>query len=226
MSKQADRAAVVIPALNEETSLPGVIEALDESCDVVVVDDGSTDATAAVARAAGAHVLRHDRNRGYDCALTSGLEYARRQGYGCAVTIDADGQIPPQLVMRVLTRLASGEIDLVLGRRERKARWSESLYSAYTCRRYGVADILCGLKGYRLAAFHALPDLNMRDSIGTAVALAGLRAGLHWEEVAVPTRPRIGASRFGAGMRSNLRILRAMLHTVGADLAARPARSP
>ncbi len=218
MSEHAGRAAVVVPALNEESTLRRVIEALDAAWDVVVVDDGSTDATAEVARASGAHVLRHEHNRGYDCALTSGLEYARRTGYGCAVTIDADGQIAPQLVSRVLTRLASGDVDLVLGRREHKARWSESVYSAYTRWRYGVADILCGLKGYRLAAFRALPDLNMRDSIGTAVALSGLRAGLRWEEVAVPTSPRVGASRFGDGLRSNLRILRAMMRTVAIDL--------
>ena len=226
MSEQTNRAAVIIPALNEESSLRGVIEALDAAWDVVVVDDGSTDATADVARTTGAHVLRHEHNRGYDCALTSGLEYARRQGYGCAVTIDADGQIPPQLVGHVLARLASGEVDLVLGRRQHKARWSESVYSNYTRCRYGVADILCGLKGYRLAAFHALPDLNMRDSIGTALALSGLRAGLRWEEVAVPTRARIGPSRFGAGLRSNLRILRAMMRAVAKDLRVRPADGP
>ena len=204
---------VVIPAFNEEGTLGSVIAAMDSSWDIVVIDDGSRDNTARIAQAGGALVVRHDGNRGYDWALKTGLDYARDAGYRIAITIDADGQISADLVKIALMRMEEGA-DLVLGRRSFQARWAERIFSAYARYRYGVSDILCGLKAYRLTCFEFLSEFSMNNSIGTAVALAGLRQGLHWAEIEVPIRLRKDSSRFGSGLWGNWKILKGMWNAI------------
>lgn len=199
----------MIPAFNEEKTLDLVIAKMDSAWDIIVVDDGSIDDTAGVAHSAGAQVVRHDRNQGYDAALASGLNFVRKAGYRIAVTIDADGQIPADVVKLAVERIDGGA-DMVLGRRAQAARWAERIFAAYGRYRYGVADILCGMKAYRLACFKSIAHFSMNGSIGTALALTGLRMGLHWVEVDVPIRDRRDGSRFGSGLRANWRILQGM----------------
>ena len=208
---------VVVPSFNEEKTIGSVMAKMDPAWDVIVIDDGSHDDTARVATAAGAQVVRHDRNRGYDAALATGLNCARKAGYRVAVTIDADGQIPVEIVKDAVEQINSGA-DLVLGKRQRQARWAERIFSSYARYRYGVADILCGLKAYRLNCFGFLSEFTMHCSIGTAVALAGLQKGLRWTEVDVPIRLRTDSSRFGSGLRANWKILKGAWEAVLVDL--------
>ncbi len=89
--------AVLIPAFNEEDSLASVIRSIPQaisgisSIDVVVIDDGSTDGTAEIARQAGARVVRHAHNQGVGAAFQSGLRKALELGVDVIVNIDADG---------------------------------------------------------------------------------------------------------------------------------------
>ncbi len=92
------RTLVFIPAWNEETSVAAVIAGVRErlpDADVLVVDDGSVDRTAAVAREAGALVASLPFNQGLGAALQTGYLYALRQGYDFCAHLDADGQHPP-----------------------------------------------------------------------------------------------------------------------------------
>jgi glycosyltransferase involved in cell wall biosynthesis len=110
---------VIIPAYNEEASLPRVLAELFEELpelDVVVVSDGSADSTAAVARRAGAAVVELPFNLGIGGALRTGFRYAVRHGYTVGVQFDADGQHDPHTVQRLLTAIAEGA-DLVIGSR-------------------------------------------------------------------------------------------------------------
>ena len=86
---------VFIPAWNEEANLPAVLDELQgelPAADVLVVDDGSTDATGAVARAHGAHVLAFPENRGLRAGIAAGYGYAHEHGYAVCGRVDADGQ--------------------------------------------------------------------------------------------------------------------------------------
>ena len=97
-----DRIAIV-PAYNEEESVPRVIEeirAFDASFDVVVVDDGSADGTAAAAARAGAHVVRLPFNLGIGGAVQTGFRYAHENGFELAVRVDGDGQHDPAAARR------------------------------------------------------------------------------------------------------------------------------
>ena len=116
---------VIIPALNEATRLGSVIDRAREHAPtlaVLVVDDGSRDETAAVARAHGAHVVSHPFNLGYGAALQTGYKHAMRAGYRYLVQMDADGQHDPADIERLLAPLRTGAADIVIGSRFAEAR--------------------------------------------------------------------------------------------------------
>src|SRR6266481_306845 len=104
----APRTLVIIPAYNEEASLPAVLAELagrTPEYDVLVVSDGSTDRTAALARDAGVHVATLPFNLGIGGALRTGFAFAVRRGYERAVQFDADGQHDPLAVRTLLDQL-------------------------------------------------------------------------------------------------------------------------
>lgn len=110
---------IVVPAYNEATVIGDVVADLRTVFpNVVVVDDGSKDATAAVALGAGAHVVPHPVNLGQGAAIQTGVEYARVQpGARLFATFDADGQHRVKDVVAMLDRLAADELDIVIGTR-------------------------------------------------------------------------------------------------------------
>lgn len=113
-----DGVYVVIPAYNEATAVYDVVRGLrDEFPNVVVVDDGSRDATSAEARRAGANVLRHIINRGQGAALQTGIDYSVRQGAEVVVTFDADGQHRTEDVTRLIEALDKNDADIAVGSR-------------------------------------------------------------------------------------------------------------
>jgi glycosyltransferase involved in cell wall biosynthesis len=112
------RVLVVVPALNEQGSVGQVVRGLRAAgFDCAVVDDGSSDATADVARAAGAAVLRLPFNLGVGGALRCGFRYAVERGYDLVVQCDADGQHPPEQVAELVTAQAATGAHLVIGSR-------------------------------------------------------------------------------------------------------------
>ena len=123
------RTLVFIPAWNEEASIAGVIgdvrAALPEA-DVLVVDDGSADATAARARAAGALVASLPFNQGLGAALQTGYLYGLREGYDFCAHLDADGQHPAPEVARLLKEVLADRADLVIGSRYQERRGADA----------------------------------------------------------------------------------------------------
>lgn len=120
---------VVIPAYNEETTVGEVVRRVHSSQpawadrftvhrhSVLVVDDGSSDSTAQVAKDAGAMVFRHPINRGLGAALSTGIEGALRLGADIVVTLDADGQHDPEEILQVIQPILDGKAEVVIGSR-------------------------------------------------------------------------------------------------------------
>lgn len=205
--------AVVIPALNEADNIGAVVAGVIINAQVIVVDDGSTDKTATVAHDAGAHVISHSINLGYDKALESGIIEARKLGCAYAITMDADGQHDPNLLLQFFRELESGA-DIVVGIRDHKQRWSETLFSYVGSIFWGLHDPLCGMKAYRIGAFNNISNFNSYRSVGTELAIRMLRSKAKLKQINIITKPRSGVSRFGAGLKANLIIISALLHAL------------
>jgi glycosyltransferase involved in cell wall biosynthesis len=135
---QALRRVAIVPARNEEGAVGDVVRELrefDPGLDVVVIDDGSTDRTAAVAEAAGAVVVRHPFNLGIGGAVQTGFRYALDHGFDLAVRLDGDGQHDPAELPGLLEPLLADEADIVVGSRFCGGR---SAYKVPVARRIGI----------------------------------------------------------------------------------------
>jgi glycosyltransferase involved in cell wall biosynthesis len=116
--KQKPKIIVAIPAYNEAQFIGDIITRAKKYADeIIVVDDGSTDATSKVARAAGAEVIRHRKNRGAGAATQTAFKAAKRKHADIVVTIDGDGQHNPDEIPRLLAPILKGKADLVIGSR-------------------------------------------------------------------------------------------------------------
>jgi len=120
MTDRAGTTICILPALNETGKIGRVVRAVRESGQVdavIVVDDASTDDTSGEARAAGAEVLRHERNRGGGAAIRTGLVYGNEHGYGIAVIMSGDDQHDAGELQQVLAPLRDNRADFVQGSR-------------------------------------------------------------------------------------------------------------
>lgn len=157
---------IVIFAFNEEESIGGVLDRIPTfidgitDVDVVVVDDGSTDRTRAIALARGAHVVSHPRNRGLGAAFATGIDAALRAGADIIVSLDGDGQHPPEAIPSLIAPLLAGEADFVTATRfgdpvlvprmpmlNRLGNWLVARITGLACGR-PFTDASCGFRAY------------------------------------------------------------------------------
>jgi hypothetical protein len=111
---------------------------------------------------------------------------------------------------------------MALGVRETgAARWSEALFNLYSRLRFGVPDILCGMKGFHVSVYRAHHAWMETSSVYTAMALAALRARTGFVLVPVPVKSRSGQSRFGGAWKANAKIARALGQALMDDVARR-----
>lgn len=204
-----------IPAWNEEDNLPAVLEEIRAGlpdADVLVVDDGSTDGTAAVAHAQGAAVLSFGENRGLQEGIAAGYAYADEHGYEYVGRVDADGQHPVAELVRLLAVVRSGEADVAVGSRFATGDGYEpSRYEPSPSRKLGTSVLRRAMHPALGRPFHdatsgmyaanrkAMPILGVRYASGAPEVESLLRlrdAGLNVAEVPVHMRERAsGESR-------------------------------
>jgi glycosyltransferase involved in cell wall biosynthesis len=200
---------VFIPAWNEEASLPGVLDELRRElpgADLLVIDDGSTDATADVARAHGADVVSFGENRGLQAGIAAGWREASTRGYAYCGRVDADGQHPVAELDRLLTLVRSGACDVAVGSRFVAGDgYPAYRYKPSPARRFGTAvlrramrlrlgrrfgDATSGMYAANAAALPLLaePYVSGAPEVEGLIRLAD--AGLRVEEVPVDMRVR------------------------------------
>ena len=192
----------LIPAYNEEATVGTIVAQVRQlwHCPVVVIDDCSTDATIAVARAAGAIVLPLTLQLGAWGAMQTGLRYALRQGYRTAITLDADGQHEPRDIGPLLEPLANGRADVSIGAFPERASRARRLAWSYFRWLTGLEleDITSGFRAYSHTAMCVLAtgEASLLDYQDVGVLLILRRKGLRIVEVPVSMQPRtLGASR-------------------------------
>ncbi|MDA0991695.1 MAG: glycosyltransferase family 2 protein, partial [Verrucomicrobia bacterium] len=115
---KASTFCVIVPAYHEAGRIGGVVARIRGHCDaIVVIDDGSSDETAAEAEAAGAHVIRHQTNQGKGVALETGFDYAATQGVEFVITMDADGQHDPVHIAEFVDHYRQTALPVIVGSR-------------------------------------------------------------------------------------------------------------
>ena len=207
---------LIVPAFREAGRVGDVVrevQSIGLGVDVLVVDDGSDDATAAEAARAGAHVLRHPFNLGYGTALHSGYHFARRHGYDRVLQMDADGQHEAAMLPRLVAGLDAGA-DVVLGSRylgsPPPTSWLRRVGTRFfrwiATRGTGVriTDPTSGFQGLSSRALAAVThDGYPEDFPDTDVLIELARQGLVLREVPV----RMHCRRGGVSMHRGARVL-------------------
>lgn len=225
---QTQRLLVIVPAWNEREALPGVLAELAASlphADVLVVNDGSTDGTAEVARASGtAMVLDLPLNLGVGGAMRAGYRFAAREGYDAAVQVDADGQHDPADVARVVASLDELGADVVIGARfagvgsytvRGPRRWAMQVLSAVLSRsaRTRLTDTTSGFRASNRRAILLFADEYPAEYLGDTVEslVIACRAGLVVRQVGVEMRARSGGVPSHNPVKAALFLGRAMV---------------
>jgi glycosyltransferase involved in cell wall biosynthesis len=165
-----EKTLVLIPAYNAAKSVGDVVRASREFVrDIVVIDDGSRDETAAAAASAGAEVVSYPRNRGKGGALKTGFAWALQQGYDIVITIDADGQHLPGEIPKFLRCREDTRADLIIGSRAHlfgqmlPRRRLANRFSAWCIARASKTGITDSQSGYRLYSANLLRNVRLRS---------------------------------------------------------------
>lgn len=220
------RVLVIVPAWNEQESVGQTVQDIrtaNPHADVLVVDDGSADETAARAHSAGALVCRLPFNLGVGGAMRTGYRYAVRHGYDVTAQVDADGQHDPADLARLIDGLDSS--DIVIGARFARA---DDPYSARGLRRWAMvllARVLSRLaktqltdvtSGYRVANRRATtvfalhyPAEYLGDTVESLVI--ALRTGCRVSQVPVNMRPRSAGRASASPWRAAMYLVRAVV---------------
>lgn len=224
--RERAEALIIVPAYNEGDALAATLgEARRHApgCDLVVVNDGSTDDTSEVARGCGVVVLDLPFNLGIGGAVQTGFRYALERGYRAAAQVDADGQHPADRVHALLNPVLRGEADMVVGSRF----LADTGYEGGAPRRTGIAflswlcslvagqrvtDATSGFRAYSRAALEYLARFYPVDYPEPESIVLLARRGLRIREVAVPMRERQGG-------RSSIRGLRPLYYMTKVSLA-------
>ncbi|MCD2499735.1 MULTISPECIES: glycosyltransferase family 2 protein [Microbacterium] len=238
MTPPDGRVLILVPAWNEERNVGNTVREIigaDPAYDVLVIDDGSTDATAEVARAAGARVLSLPYNLGVGGAMRAGFTYAKRRGYSQAIQVDADGQHNPADIAEVLAGLAHADISI-------GARFADvGDYSVRGPRRWAMivlAKVVSAVahvrltdvtSGFRAAGPRAIdqyvryyPAEYLGDTLDSLVA--ALHAGLTVTQVPVAMRPRQHGTPSQGPLGSAVYLLRSVFALTLALMRPNPRR--
>lgn len=214
----------MIPALNEEANISAVVAEVRLHCptaDVLVVDDGSRDGTAARAAHAGAMVVRLPFNLGVGGAMRAGFRYAQRHGYSALVQIDGDGQHDARFLPAVLDALETS--DVVIGARfagqgdyvvRGPRRWAMVVLAVVVSRvaRTHLTDVTSGFRAANRRAIRIFADHYPAEYLGDTVEslmIAG-RAGLRISQVPVEMRQRTAGAASQSPPKAFLYLCRAL----------------
>jgi glycosyltransferase involved in cell wall biosynthesis len=231
---------VFIPAWNEEANLPAVLDALRDElpdADVLVVDDGSTDRTAEVAREHGAQVHSLGSNQGLRFGIAAGYRFALDHGYAYCGRVDADGQHPAHELKRLLALVRADECDVAVGSRFVSGDgYAPYRYASSTSRRFGTAvlrramgaalgqpfgDATSGLYAVNRKAlpFLAVPFTSRAPEVEALIRITD--AGLRLREVPVTMEARASGESKLRGSKA----VKLVLTVAGTLIAARLVRA-
>lgn len=215
-TSQPESIAIIIPAFNEAVTIATVVRNATSMGHVIVVNDGSSDATEREAKIAGATVLTLPVNQGYENALTLGMQFAVESNFAFALTMDADGQHCHKSAKQLIATIH--RCDIAIGIRRKKQRVAEYIGGWIGSRLWGINDPFSGLKLYRLDTCKKLGNFDTRKLVGAEMFVRAHRSGLTLLGIPIDTVERADVPRFGGSLRANLKIARATVLLIGISL--------
>ncbi len=189
------KVSVIIPAYNEEKFIGKLLEKIPKECQIIVVDDGSTDNTSKEALKYDVDIIRHDENRGKGEALKSGLKRVNRD---IVVFMDADFQHDPSHLEVILEPILKGEADVVIGSRllvnfvgmpyhRRLSNWLSS-YTFKLITGIEVKDVLCGYRAFKTDTVTEIDITGSRYEVEMEMLIKAAKKGCRIKEVPVDTK--------------------------------------
>jgi len=222
MTDVKPRVVAIIPCYNTESCVAEVAtKCLLHADHVIVVDDGSTDHTAEIAKRSGVDVISHERNMGYGAAIITGFKEAQRKDNDIIVIIDGDGQHNPSEIPLLLEPILSGEADLVIG-----SRFLSNNHNMPSYRNFGikvitwlwnvfskikVSDSQSGYRAYNKTLFKDLTLSENGMSISIEILEKSRRKGVTITEVPISchyTHSTISLNAIKHGLRVSLSVIR------------------
>ena len=207
--------AVVIPAFNESATIFNVVTSIiKKNITPIVVDDGSSDNTGKLATEAGAIIVKHSKNKGYEEALSTGIQKALEKNYKFAITFDSDDQLDPNDLNKFIKFQNKDNSDLVIGVRDYRNRYIEYLLGIYGRFRFGIRDPLCGMKLYKLDVAKSFLPFDSLSLVGMEMSFRMIDSGCKYSEVSIHVNKRHDSSRYGSSFYGEIKIARALMRCI------------
>ena len=206
----------VIPCFNEEKTIGQLVEKLYKYSEVLIIDDFSNDNSSKIAFSKGAQIHKNTINFGYHKSIIKGLIIAKEKGYKYCITIDADNQHPLEKIPVIYNLLDSYQIVHTI--RSNLDRPSEKFLSLVSFILLKIKDPISGFRGYNLDSlkYNFLSQQLENDLIGMNVLLYAVFYKKKYNicYLDIKTEKRIDRSRYGVGIKPNIKILKATIKII------------
>ena len=206
LNKNFDDFLILIPAYNEEKTIKKIIKNVSKFGKVLVINDASNDSTKNEALQAGAEVVTHKRNLGYNLAIETGFKFFLKSKYRKIILLDADGQHPISYIKHYKKYL-NQNYDVICGVRNNVSRIGEKMFIFLTKLIWKLNDPLCGMKGYSKDFLKKLYEPAHYNFIGTEYLIKAKKKKFKIKEIFIKNMLRKDKSRFGEGIFINFYII-------------------
>ncbi len=201
--------AIIIPAYNEASTIENIIHNVNKFGTIVLINDGSTDDTLALAKKHNIIIINNEKNFGYDESLNIGFNYSKNK-FKYLVTFDADGQHSPEDLNKIISKL-NENYDLIYGSRNKVNRLSEKIFLYLSKKLFKILDPLTGLKAINLEKFRNKSEFSKYNSLGSELIFFAKMKSYKITSISINISSRKDISRIGGIFKSNLLVLKAMV---------------
>lgn len=224
-----NRVLVISSAYNEAENLPGVVASVTSQCPMIIVDDGSSDETAAIARQNGAQVISHIYNLGQGYAFLTGMKAALARDVDYIIYMDSDGQHSPEELHVFIKKFEMADCDVVVGSRilgnnYKTAPFLRKFFLPYVTgvvnwlTGYRMTDAMCGFRAYKKSSLksiaHLFDQMLEPQYIAAEMFMRFAREELRVEEVPITLSARHTGTSYKGAFRYGMGIFRAILKTL------------